>query len=177
MVLELDEAQLAALTLAYDEYLDGVESLVEMVRNDEMTFQEANAASAVLRETFEAEMQIILTADQWDLMQEMRYQGQQRDGHHPNHQPPHERWVAWLTEAGADEVQIAAVFEALETFHTGMQDVRDQMHEGTLTREDARQAAQTLRDDFHAALQSILTPEQYEALMILRPDCGGPRHS
>jgi hypothetical protein len=176
-VLELDEDQLAALTVAYNEFLDGADSLRDMVHNDEMTFQEANAALALLRETFEAEMQIILTADQWDLLQEMRFQGQRRDGHHPRHQPPHERWVAWLTEAGADEVQITEVFEALETFHTGIQDVRDQMHEGTLTREDARLAAETLRSDFHAALQTILTADQYDALMILRPDCGGPRHS
>jgi hypothetical protein len=176
-ILDLDEDQLAALTVAYNEFLDGAESLRIMVQNDEMTFQEANAALAVLREAFEAELQIILTADQWDLLQEMRYHGQQRDGRNPRHQPPHERWVAWLTEAGADEVQIASVFEALETFHTGMQDVRDQMHEGTLTREDARQAAETLRSDFHAALQIILTAEQYDTLMLLRPDCGGPRHS
>lgn len=176
-ILDLDEDQMAALTMAYNEFLDGAESLRIMVQNDEMTFQEANAALAVLREAFEAELQIILTADQWDLLQEMRFLGQQRDGHNHQHQPPHERWVAWLTEAGADEVQIAAVFESLETFHTGMQDVRDQMHEGTLTREDARLAAETLRSDFHAALQTILTTDQYDALMLLRPDCGGPRHS
>lgn len=176
-VLGLDEDQLAALTVAYTEFRDGVAALWTQVHNDEITREEAREAVAVLREAFEAEMQIILTAEQWDLLQEMRYQGQLRDGHNYQHQVPHDRWVAWLTEAGADEDQIADVFEALEVLHSGMQDLRDQVHEGTLTREEAREAAETLRAEFDAALQTILTAEQYEALMNLRPDCGGPRHS
>lgn len=175
-VLGLDEDQLAALTVAYTEFRDGVAALGTQVHNGEITGEEAREAVAVLREAFEAELQIILTAEQWDLLQEMRYQGQRRDGHNHHHQVPHDRWVAWLTEAGADEGQIADVFEALEVLLSGMQDLRDQAHEGTLTREEAREAAEILRAEFDAALQTILTAEQYEALLNLRPDCGGPRH-
>ena len=46
---------------------------------------------------------------------------------------------------------------------------------GELTHEEARDAAAVLRAEFDTALQTILTPEQYEALLALRPDCEGPR--
>jgi len=175
-VLGLDEDQLAALTVAYLEFRDGVAALSTQVHNGEITLEEARAAVADLREAFEAELQVILTAEQWDLLQDMRFQGQQRDGRNHHHQAPHDRWTAWLGEVGADETQVADILAALDVLHSGMQDLRTQMHEGTLTREEAREAAEILRADFDAALQSILTVEQYEALMLLRPDCGGPRH-
>jgi len=175
-ILGLDEDQLAALTVAYLEFRDGVAALSTQVHNGEMTMEEARAAVADLREAFEAEFQVILTAEQWDLLQDMRFQGQRRDGRNHHHQAPQDRWIAWLGEIGADEAQVADILEAIDVLHSGMQDLRAQMRDGTLTREEAREAAEILRAEFGAALQSILTQEQYEALMLLRPDCGGPRH-
>jgi hypothetical protein len=175
-VLGLDENQLADLTVAYLEFRDGVAALSTQVHNGEMTLEDARVAVADLREAFEAELQVILTAEQWDLLQDMRFQGQQRDGRNHHHQAPHDRWTAWLGEAGADETQVADILAALDVLHSGMQDLRAQMRDDTLTREEAREAAEILRTEFDAALQSILTVEQYEALMLLRPDCGGPRH-
>ena len=46
------------------------------------------------------------------------------------------------------------------------------MRAGDIDREEAKAAAQALRDDFDASLQEILTEEQYAALVELRPDCG-----
>ena len=40
----------------------------------------------------------------------------------------------------------------------------------SITKEEALLAAQILREEFEAALEAILTAEQYEALLALRPD-------
>jgi hypothetical protein len=175
-VLGLDEDQLAALAEAYTIFRDGMADLQTQVRNGDMTLEEAREAALVLREAFEAECQVILTAEQWDLLQAMRDEGRQRMGHNHQHRNAHDLWSAWLTEIGADEAQVTAILEALATLHTGMVDLRDQVREGTLTREEAFEVAATLRADFDAALQTILTEDQYQALQDLRTDCGGPRH-
>lgn len=169
-LLGLDEDQLVAVTAAYTTFRDGVADLRDQVETGDLTREEARAEVLLLRETFEAELQVILTAEQWDLLQELR---QNRAGHPrgPHDcQGPVERWTEWLTEVGADEDQIADVIAALETMTTGMTDLREQVADGTLTCEEARDAAEALREDFDTALQSILTEEQYDALQGWRTD-------
>lgn len=169
-ILGLDEDQLAAVTEAYLTFRDGVADLRDQVRDGDLTCAEARAEVLLLREAFEAELQVILTAEQWDLLQELR---QNRAGHPrgPHDcQGPVERWTEWLTEVGADEDQIADVIAALETMIAGMADLREQVADGTLTCEEARDAAEQLREDFDAALRSILTEEQYDALQGWRTD-------
>lgn len=176
-VLGLDDDQLAALTMAYTGFRDGMAELRTEVMNHGMTMADARDAARDLRNGFEAEMQIILTAAQWDQLQDMRHEGRQDDGHHRggggHHQGPGDLWGSYFEEIGVDAGQIAAIIEALYVLQSGMQDLRDQMHDGTLTYEEAHEAAEALRADFDAALQSILTEEQYQALLDLRPDCGG----
>ncbi len=169
-VLGLDEDQKAALLAAYIEFREGVAAIRELVKAGELTCEDAREQVAVLREAFEAELQIILTPEQYDLLQEMR---QSRDRDRIRDRDSYERWVAWLTEIGCDEDQTAAVLAALDTFRTGIFDLHEQVKEGTLTLEEARVAAQALRAEFDTALQAILAPEQYEALQELRPDCDG----
>ena len=127
----------------------------------------------MLRDAFEAELQLILTEEQWDLLQQMRQDAHGPHGNHMGNQNPYDRWHDWLNEIDADEDQSAEVFAALDVLRAGIRDLRDQVHDGTLTREEARDAIEILRADFEAALQSILTEEQYAALQELRPDCGG----
>ena len=175
-VLGLDEDQLAALTMAYTGFRDGMTDLRNQVVNREMTMEEARHMARALRDSFEAEMQIILTAEQWDQLQDMRHEGRQGEDHHHgggHHQGPGDLWGSWFEEIGVDAEQIAAIIEALFVLQSGMQELRDQMHDGTLTYEEAHEAAEALRADFDAALQTILTAEQYQALLDLRPDCGG----
>ena len=175
-VLGLDEDQLAALTMAYTGFRDGMDELRTQVMNRELTMDEGRHMARALRDSFEAEMQIILTAAQWDQLQDMRHEGRQGEDHHHgggHHQGPGDLWGSWFEEIGVDAGQIAAIIEALFVLQDGMQDLRDQMHNGTLTFEEAHEAAEALRADFDAALQAILTEEQYQALLDLRPDCGG----
>lgn len=174
-ILELDDAQLAAFTVAYTEFRDGVADLRAQVQAGELSHEEAREAAAVLREAFEAELQIILTPEQYDLLQEMRQNRPGHSGPHHDQQTPHERWTEWLTAIGADEAQMTQIFELLDGLHAGMQELRAEVRAGTLTREEARDAAAALRTEFNETLQTILTVEQYEALLALRPDCDGSR--
>jgi hypothetical protein len=177
-VLGLDEDQLSALTMAYIGFRDDMAELRTQVMNRELTMDEARHMAGAMREAFEAEMQLILTAEQWDHLQDMRHEGQRREDHHHgghHHQGSNDLWGSWFEEIGINADQIAAILAALDVLHDGMQDLRDQMHDGTLTFEEAHEAAEALRADFDAALQTILTEEQYQDLLDLRPDCGGRR--
>jgi Spy/CpxP family protein refolding chaperone len=169
-VLGLDEDQKAALLAAYIEFREGVAELRELVKAGDLTCEEAKEQVTVLREAFEAELQLILTPEQYDLLQELR---QSMDKDRIRDKDSHERWLVWLAEIGTDEDQTAAVLAALEAFRAEMQNLHDQVQAGTLTMDEAREAAVALRAEFDAALQAILTPEQYEALQELRPDCEG----
>ncbi len=71
-VLGLDEDQKTALLAAYTEFRDGVAALRELVKSGELTCEEAREQVTALREAFEAELQVILTPEQYDLLQEMR---------------------------------------------------------------------------------------------------------
>lgn len=165
--LGLTDEQKAALAEAYAVFRAGIEALKDQVKDGSLTRDEAHAAADLLRADFEAALQVILTAEQYEQLQEMR---QNRDCQSRGHRDPEARWTAWLTEIGADEAQVDAVFAALATLHDGLRDLRDQVKAGDLTRDEAREAAEALREAFDAALQEILTEEQYAALQELRPD-------
>jgi hypothetical protein len=171
-LLELDEEQLVAFTEACDAHHAAMQDLRAQVQADEITLEEARELAAGLREEFEAELQIILTEEQWDLLQEMREHGRRPHRPRPGHGPGNyeERWTYWLGEVGADETQIAAVLEAKETEREALQDIRIQCRAGDITREEARAASEMVRADFDAALQTILTVEQYEDLLAMLPD-------
>ncbi len=170
-VLGLTEDQIQALSVAYAEFRTGIEALRDQVRSGDLTVAEARTEAVALREAFEAELQVILTPEQYDLLQEMRAS---RDGHGEHGRNRDGRWLAWLTGIGADQDQIGAVMDALAILHDGLADLRTQVKDGTLTREEAIAQVEELRAAFDAALQTILTAEQYEALQELRPDCPGP---
>ena len=169
--LGLDEEQKEALLVAYIEFRTGIAALKDQVASGELTIDEAREQAIILRDAFEAELQVILTPEQYDLLQEMR---QNRHVRGKGDRDPQTRWDTWLEEIGADEDQVAAIMVALETFREAMQDLRSQVASGDLTREEAIVLAQDLRAAFDAELQTILTPEQYAALQDLRPDCSRP---
>ncbi|HEX9898498.1 MAG TPA: hypothetical protein VGC81_04700 [Candidatus Methylomirabilis sp.] len=172
--LGLDEEQKAALKEAYKTFHDGLKALHAQVRSGDITVEDARAAAAVLREAFEAELQVILTPEQYEMLQEMR---QNRDGRNHGMRDPHARWLYWLNEIGADEGQIADVMAALRTAHDALMDLRLAIKAGDVTREEAKTMVMDIRIAFDAALQDILTPEQYEALQELRPDERGKNHN
>ncbi|MBU8920485.1 MAG: hypothetical protein KOO63_01375 [Bacteroidales bacterium] len=170
-VLGLDDIQKEALLAAFLDFRAAITALRDQVVAGEITLVEAREAAVLLREAFEAELQLILTPEQYDLLQEMRQvRDRIRDRIEDGTCDKYQRWDIWLTEVGADSAQAEAVYEALDIMHDGIRDLIIQVQDGTLTREEAILAIQTLRDDFDAALQAILTAEQYEALIALRPD-------
>ncbi len=167
-VLGLTPEQKAAVAEAYATFHAGVHALKAQVRAGTMTPEAAREAAGLLRADFEAALQVILTEEQWNKLQEMR---QNRDKNGNGHRDPQDRWIAWLTRIGADEGQIADVLAEMETVKTGMQAIHAELRAGTITPAEARERARALRDAFEVALQEILTPEQYAALLELRPDC------
>jgi len=171
--LDLTEEQVAALTDAYGVFRAGIDDLKAQVDAGDLTRDEAKALAADLREAFEAELQVILTPEQYDLLQEMR---QNKDGGRRGHRDRSDRWNAWMEEIGADEAQLEAINAAAGIFHDGMKALHEQVKDGTLTRGEVKDEAKALRDAFDAALQEILTEEQYAMLLELRPDCGGRDH-
>lgn len=170
-VLGLDEVQKEAFLTAFLTFRDGVIALRDQVVAGELTIEEARAQAAILREAFEAELQIILTPEQYDMLEEMRrVRDRIRERKEDGTCDKYQRWELWLAEVGADSAQTADVFAALDVLHDGIRDLIIQVQDGTITREEAIAAAKVLRDEFDAALQAILTAEQYEALLALRPD-------
>lgn len=181
-VLGLTEEQTQALYDLYVQFRADQVEIREACRSGEITIEEARAQMEELRAELEAEIQLILTPEQYELLLEMRSQrphgepggpgGPDNPGHHG--QPGFAIWEVWLDEIGADESQTDAVFSALEDLHTAMADLRVQVREGVLTPQEAREQAVLLREEFDTELQTILTPEQYEQLLELRPDCPRP---
>jgi len=170
-ILGLTDEQVTQIAEAYQTLHDGIAALRQEVRDGTITVQEAHAAADALREAFEASLQVILTEEQWNQLQEMR---QNADGNGNGRRDPQDRLIAWLTEIGASQDQIDQVLAAAQTLKDGMIALHRQLRDGTITPAEARDAAMALRDAFDAALQSILTAEQYAALQELRPDCPGP---
>jgi Spy/CpxP family protein refolding chaperone len=167
-VLGLDDTQKAALIEAYATLRSGLESLRAQVEDGTLTLEQARAQADLLREQFEAALQVILTAEQWEKLQEMR---QDRDGDHRGERDPVERWLAWLNEIGATEAQVSSILSAVETLRDGLEAIRAQVQSGAITFDEARAQVGALRQAFNQTLQQILTPEQYQALLELRPDC------
>ncbi len=173
-ILDLTAEQKEALFAAYSKYRRGMETIRDQWQAGEISREEVWEAMKVLRDDFEAEVQTILTEEQWDLLQEMRAAYHHGRNHHGRNLE--DRWNYWMVEIGASEGQIADVMEALQTLRDGFGALREQHHAGEITWEEARGVARALRDAFDAALQEILTPEQYEALLELRPDCQNHDH-
>lgn len=157
-VLGLDDEQKAQLLEAYQAFHDALADLSPRDRD----------AVQALREALEAELQVILTEEQYDLLQEMRAA---RHGHGRHGRDFAERWAMWLAVIEASEEQIADIMAAHETLRDGVRALHDQVRAGELTHEEARPQVEALRAAFDAELQTILTEEQYAQLQQLRPDC------
>ena len=170
-VLGLDEAQKEALLAAFMTFREGVVALRDQVVAGEITIEEARELAALLREDFEAELLVILTPEQYEMLQDLRrVRDRIRDRIEDGTCDKYQVWDIWLNAIEADSTQMAAVYEALDVMHDAIRELTAQVQDGTITREEAIAAAKELRDEFDAALQSILTEEQYAALLELRPD-------
>jgi predicted small lipoprotein YifL/soluble cytochrome b562 len=181
-VLGLSDEQAAAFLDACLAFEAAVADLRAQVEAGELTHEEAHAQAALARETFEATVQTVLTAEQWDLLQEMRHDhdtppggGHHGDDHHDG--PDHvAHWTEWLTAVGADQAQTDAILAGMDAMRAALEDLRAAVRAGEMTFEEARAEAEALRAGFDQLLQDTLTAEQYAALLELRPDHGGRRH-
>jgi hypothetical protein len=105
-VLGLDDIQKEALLTAFLDFRAAITALRDQVVAEEITLAEAREAAVLLREAFEAELQLILTPEQYDLLQEMRQiRDRIRDRIEDGTCDKYQRWDIWLTEVGADSAQ------------------------------------------------------------------------
>lgn len=89
---------------------------------------------------------------------------------------PVNRWSHLADTLGLSEEQVLELQAALKELATALRELRGLVHAGEMTMEEAIEAAQLLRQDFELRLQEILTPEQYELLLTLRPNLPGPHY-
>lgn len=68
-----------------------------------------------------------------------------------------------LTQAQQDVIRAV-----MEEYRPQLEALRDQVHSGSLTREEARDQASAIRDAIRAEVEAVLTPEQLAALDDLR---------
>jgi hypothetical protein len=77
-------------------------------------------------------------------------------------------WVGGDMDLTAE--QIDAIQDILETYRPQMEAIRDQVRDGSLTREEARDLAHPIRDGIRTEIEALLTPEQLDALEERRQD-------
>ncbi len=66
--------------------------------------------------------------------------------------------------------QVDAIQDVFEKYRPQLEDIRDQVRSGTLTREEARDLAGPVRDSIRAEIEALLTPEQLTAIESKRED-------
>jgi Spy/CpxP family protein refolding chaperone len=67
-------------------------------------------------------------------------------------------------ELGLTDDQLSAIRLILEKYRPQMEAIRDQVRNGTLTRDEARAQTATIRDDIRTEIEALLTPEQVETM-------------
>ena len=76
--------------------------------------------------------------------------------------------------AGGDldltQEQTDAIQDVLEKYRPQMEAIRDQVRDGSLTREEARTRAEAIRDSIRTEIEALLTPEQLDALEARRQE-------
>lgn len=168
-ILELDAMQLSALGDAYYSFRTAMQALRAEVRDGRLATMRAREEAGLLKSGFEAQLQVILTEAQYDHLQQLRQLCYQQ---HHAHRDAVRRWADWGKEIGASQEQFDLILVGLETLRHEITDLRAQLRDGHLSRDEAYRAAQDFRSAFDATLSEILSAEQYEALMGLRPDGG-----
>jgi Spy/CpxP family protein refolding chaperone len=169
-ILGLSAEQVAALVDAENTLRTGLSALRDQVEAGTLTREQARIEARALHEAFQASMQLILTPEQWNRLQELL---ENRDRRGRGHHDPVRRWLRWLNAIDADSTQTEAVLSALEEFHDTLADIRARFRSGEINRGQGIQLIREARDDFDAALQEILTDEQYSELLEMRTDCPG----
>lgn len=74
------------------------------------------------------------------------------------------------SDLGLTEAQKDAIQDVLEKYRPQMEDIRDQVQDGSLTREEAHDLASTIRDSIRTEVEALLTQEQLDALEARRGD-------
>ncbi len=170
-VLELTEDQRQALVALRGEFKQAAQEIRVQVRDESLTREEARPQLEAQREARRTGVAEILTAEQFGKLEQIRAENEgRRDvrGHHRRAVRGRggiARAVEALELTHDQQGALAALREDSRQAHRA---IRDQVKEGSSTREDARPLMEAQRTARRAALAEILTPEQLAQLEELR---------
>ena len=165
--LELTDDQRQALDALRDEF----KQTAQQIRDGGLTREEAKPQIEAQREARRAAVSEILTQEQLERLQQIRAENQDRPGSRGHHRRGFRgrgglaRATKALDLTGDQQTALAALREEARQAH---REIRNQVREGSLTREEARSLLEGQRTTRQAALAEILTPEQLAQLEELR---------
>ena len=169
--LELTDDQRQALDALRDEFKQTAQQIRGQVRDGGLTREEARPQLEAQREARRAAVSEILTAEQRERLDQIRAENEDRPGSRGHHRGGFRgrgglaRATKVLDLTGDQQSALAAFREESRQAH---REIRNQVREGSLTREEARPLLEAQRTARQAALADILTPEQLAQLEELR---------
>lgn len=176
--LELSAEQQEALAALREEHHAARQALVTQFRNGEITEEQFRAAGQELREQHRAAVAALLTAEQNAQLAQLRAERvlQHLERSLERLQERAEQHLALMTRIlDLTDEQVAAAQALHEDAVTTLSGIVESLRGGALSADEARQAAQDLREQSRTAFRDLLTPEQqtlFDALEQLR---GGHR--
>jgi len=169
--LGLDETQQAAVQAAREAMHAAAQTLFEQFRAGTLTREELHAAMQPLQEQMWTTIEGILTAEQLAQLNELRNARVLAQLERAL-----ERIQANLTEKlpliaqilGLDEQQLAAATSLHEERVTALTGIIESLRSGQMSGQEAREAAQALREQTLADFRALLTAEQQEIFDALK---------
>ena len=169
--LELTDNQRQALDALRGEFRQAVQEIRGQVREGSLTREEARSQLEAQREARRAAVSEILTAEQLQQLEQIRAENEGRRGSRGHHRRGFRSrgGIARAIEAlDLTEGQQSALAALRGESRQAHREIRNQVREGSLTREEARPLLEGQRAARQAALAEILTPKQLAQLEELR---------
>ena len=168
----------AAIEALRETYRPQIEALIEQRRSGEITDEAFRAQMEALRDTLKAEVDALLTDDVKAALEAcIEEQRAEREAERAERQA--DERVAMSEVLGLSGDLETAVFDLLDNTSAEAEAIREQVQDGTLDREAAREALAALRETTATALEDLLDDTQWEIVQIhhalaARGPKGGP---
>jgi Spy/CpxP family protein refolding chaperone len=176
--LELTAEQQEALAALRQEHHTARMALMQQFRNGELTEEQFRTASQDLREQHQAAVAALLTEEQNAQLAQLRAERVLKNLERSLQrlQDRAEQHLALMTRIlDLNDDQVAAAQALHEEAVTSLSGIVESLRSGALGADEARQAAQDLRDQSRTAFRDLLTPEQQTLFDSLEQLRGGRR--
>ena len=170
VALELTDDQQQELAAMREEFKQAAQEIRVQVRDGSLTREEARPQLEVQREARREALAEVLTTEQLEQLEQLKAANAERRGSRGHHHGGlRGRAMRRVFQAlGLSEDQRLALQTLRDEARQAHREIRAQVKEGSLTREEARPLLQAQREARRGALVQILTPEQLGQLEDLR---------